>query len=100
MLALVGRHSLRSCDAYMVYWVQGASRRNCRQKHSKTSFFPKKFFLFSRTSRVRFWCLILWYLWIGRAKHPGPDPPCHLAIEVFNVGGWLAHGDLVLEAKN
>ena len=23
---------------------------------------------------------------------------CHLAIEVFNVGGWLTHGDLALEA--
>ena len=43
--------------------------------------------------------MILWYLWIGRAKHPGPGPPCHLAIEVFNVGGWLTHGDLALEAK-
>ena len=37
--------------------------------------------------------------WIGRAKHPGPGPPCHLDIEVFNVGGWLTHGDLALEAK-
>ena len=46
-----------------------------------------------------FWGLILWYLWIGRAKHPAPGPSCHLAIEVFNVGGWLTHGDLALEAK-
>ena len=29
MLALVGRESLHSYDACMVYWVQGASRRNC-----------------------------------------------------------------------
>ena len=48
---------------------------------------------------MRFWGLILWYLWIGRAKHPGPGPPCHLAIEVFNVGGWLTHGDLALETR-
>ena len=38
MLALVGRPSLGSYDACMVYWVQGASRRNCRQKQGKTSF--------------------------------------------------------------
>ena len=44
MLALVGRPSLHSCDACMVYWVQGASRRDCRQKHGKTSFSPKKVF--------------------------------------------------------
>ena len=25
--------------------------------------------------------------------------PCHFAIEVFNVGGWLTHGDLALDAK-
>ena len=48
---------------------------------------------------MRFWGLILWYLWIVRAKHPGPAPPCHLAIEVFNVGGGLTHGDLALEAR-
>ena len=26
-------------------------------------------------------------------------PPCHLAIEVFNVRGWLTLGDLALEAR-
>ena len=43
--------------------------------------------------------MVLWHLWIGRARNPGPAPPCHLAIEVFNVGSWLTHGDLALEAK-
>ena len=38
-------------------------------------------------------------LWVGRAKHPGPAPPCHFAVEVFNVGGWLTHGDLALETR-
>ena len=79
MLALVGRPSLQGYDACMVYWVQGASRRDCRQKHGKTSFSPKKVFLFSRNYQKRFWVLIHWYLWIGRAKHPGPGPPHHLA---------------------
>ena len=55
MLALVGRPSLHSYDACMVCRVQGASRRNCRQKHGKTSFSPNRVFLFSRNSRVRFW---------------------------------------------
>ena len=91
MLASVGRPSLHSYDACMVYWVQGTSRRNCRPKHGKTSFSPDRVFLFSRNSRVRFWGLIL--------KHPMPGPPCHLAIEVFNVGGWLTHGDLALDVK-
>ena len=72
MLASVGRPSLHGYDACMVYWVNAALRRNCRQKQDKTSFFPRKVFLFSRNSQKRFWGLILWYLWIGRAKHPGP----------------------------
>ena len=61
--------------------------------------FLLKVFLFSRNYHKRFWGLILWYLWIGRAKNPGPGSPCHLAVEVFNVGGWLTHGDLALDAR-
>ena len=64
----------------------------------RTLFLLKKFFLFSRNSLKRFWGLLLWYLWIGRAKNPGPASPHHLAVEVFNVGGWLTHGDLALDA--
>ena len=43
--------------------------------------------------------LILLHLWIGRAQHPGPAPPLsqQVVVEVFNVGGWLTHGDLALE---
>ena len=39
-----------------------------------------------------FGVLFIWHLWISRAQHPGPG-----CIEVFNLGGWLTHGDL--EAK-
>ena len=47
----------------------------------------------------RFWGLILWHFWVGRARHPGPSSTSpHLGIEVLNVGGWLTHGDLALEA--
>ena len=81
-----------------VYWVQGALRRHRRLKYGKTSFSPFRAFLFSRNSRVRFWGLILWHLWIGRARHPGPTSlHHHVGIEVLNVGGWLTLGDLALE---
>ena len=40
--------------------------------------------------------MILWYLWIGRAKRPGPG---NLELEVVNVGGWLTHGDFALKTK-
>ena len=98
MLAL-GRPSLHGYDACMVYWVQGASRRNCRQKYGETSFSPRNVFLFSRNPQKRFWGLVFWHLWIGRAKNPGPGYSHHLSIEVFNVGGWLTHGDLALDAE-
>ena len=49
----------------------------------------------SRISLYKFWGKILWYLWIGRARHFGP-PSNNLDVEVFNVGGFLTHGDHVL----
>ena len=39
---------------------------------------------------------MLWLLWVGRARHPGPFSRS-MSVEVFNVGGWLTHGDLALE---
>ena len=64
----------------------------------KTLFHPFLFFglLVSRISFFRFWGKILWYLWICRARHPGP-PSNNLDVEVFNVGGFLTHGDYVLD---
>ena len=41
---------------------------------------------------------ILWYLWIGRARHPGL-PSNNLDVEVFNVGGFLTRGDYVLDTN-
>ena len=43
--------------------------------------------------------MLVWHLWIGRARHPGPSSSNPLfSIEVFNVGGWLTHCDFALEA--
>ena len=55
-------------------------------------------FLQKKVFQKRFWGLVFWYLWIGRAKNPGPGSSHHLSVEVFNVGGWLTHGDLTLDA--
>ena len=88
MLALVGRPSLHGNDACMVYWITGAFRS------------PFRIFLLSRNSRNRFWGLVFWHLWIGRAWHPGPNSSSpHLGVEILNVGGWLTHGDLALDAR-
>ena len=98
MLALVGRPSLHGSYACMVCWTKVAPRGKYRQTNGKTSFSPFRVFLFSRNSRERFWCLVFWHLWIGRARHPGPSfTSHHLGIEVLNVGGWLTHGDLALD---
>ena len=98
MLSLAGQPSLLGYDAFMVCRIKGTLRGICRQKHCKTSFSPFRVFLFSQNSRVWFWGLILWLLWVGRARHPGPTPILQrVGVEVFNVGGWLTHGDLSLE---
>ena len=99
MLALVGRPSLRGNYACKVYWNKGALRRNCRQKQNKTSFSPFWVFLFSRNPTKRFCGLIFWHFWAGRARHPGPpSQPFSVSLEFLNVGGWLTHGDLALDA--
>ena len=56
-------------------------------------------FLYSRNSTKRFLGLILWHFWAGRTRHPGPLSQLHsVSLEFFNVGGWLTHGDLALDA--
>ena len=98
LLALAGQPSLHGYDACMIYWAKGALRRNRRQKYCKASFSPFRVFLLSRNSkvRVRFWGLVIWHLWIGRARHPGPPPPDQFfGLEVFNVG----YGDFALDAR-
>ena len=98
MLALAGQPSLRGRDACIVFRAQGASWRNCRQHFRRTSFSPLFVFLLSRICGV-LWCgVVLWHLWIGRARHPGPGSVPFL-VEVLNVGGWLTHCDFALDVE-
>ena len=100
LLASVGQPSLHGYYACMVYWNKGALRRNCRLKQHETSFSPFWVFLFSRNPAKRFWGLIFWHFWAGRARHPGaPSQPRHVSLEFHNVGGWLTHGDIALDAE-
>ena len=79
--------------------LAGAPWRNCRQTQNKTSFCPSWVFLFSRNLTKKFWGKIFWHFWAGRARHPGPpSQPQHFSLEFHNVGGWLTHGDLALDA--
>ena len=55
-------------------------------------------FLLSRLSGFLWGGVVLWHLWIGRGRHPGPGSAPFL-IEVLNVGRWLTHGDFALDAK-
>ena len=97
--SLSGQPSLHGYYACMVYWNEGALRRNCRLKQRETSFSPYWVFLISRNPTKRFWGLIFWHLWAGRARHPGPpSQPRHVSLEFHNVGGWLTHGDVALNA--
>ena len=74
--SLVRLPSLHDYYACLVSWNKGALRGNCKQKQGSGCHF--------------------WYLWIGWARHPGPDSQ-GVAVEVFNVGGWLTHRDFALE---
>ena len=60
---------------------------------------PVRFSPLWPASLERFWSVVVWHLWIGRASHPGPSSSHRLfGPEVFNVGGWLTHCDFALEA--
>ena len=50
----------------------------------------------SRNHLKRFWGKLLWHLWNGRARHPGPSLN-NLDIEVFSIGGFVTHGDCALD---
>ena len=98
MLVWKGLPSLLNNDAYFVFWIARAPRDNGRLIDKKTFFPDPVFWSFGKSY------LFLWVLpkdttvsldWSGR--HPGP-PSNNLDVEVFNVGGFLTHGDHVLNA--
>ena len=96
MLTLAGQARFHGDSACMVFWNKEALRGNFRHKLRKTFVSPVRVFLLRLYSSERFWDQVTWHLWIGRARNPGTLG--HLSLEVFNVGGWLTHGDLAMEA--
>ena len=98
MLALAGQPSLHGYYACMVFWAKGCILEKLQAKYTQDLFFS--FLGFSVWSKLFFlvgW-YAFWHSWIGRARHPGPGA-VSFAVEVFNVGGWLTHGDLVLDTE-
>ena len=98
--------SLSDYDACLVSWSSWAVEGNNGRPKRETSFpFPLPrgktwgFFLASRTSKKRFWRKVLWLLWVGRARHPGPVEGGVLSLQALNVGGWLTHGDTALDTS-
>ena len=72
--------------------------RKLQAKYIRMTVFPCRVFLFGRNSLVMFWGLVVWHLWIGRGQAPGPGSQS-FAIEVFNVDGWLSHGDFAPDVE-
>ena len=83
--------------AYKIIKPKGALGGKYGQTEHKTSTSPLFVFLVSKRSLLRFWRCLVWYLWIGEARHLGPGDGT-IGVEVFNnVGGWVTHGDIALE---
>ena len=79
MLALVARPSLHGNYACLVYQVQGGTPGEIAGKNMVRPLF-----------------LLYWFFCLVRILGKGFWG--HLGIEVLNVGGWLTHGDLALDA--
>ena len=56
-------------------------------------------FLVSKRTIFFFWGLVIWMLYVGRARHPGPRivraSPGFLSVEFANIGSWLTYGILL-----
>ena len=98
MPAWWGLLNLSGYDACWVTKLKEAPGGKHGQTKHETSHSPLYVFLVSKRSLLRFWGCLVWHFWIGTARHPGPKSGS-IGIEVFNVGGWLTHGDLALETE-
>ena len=87
--------SLSGYDACLVIKASRAPGGRVGQIKCKTPNSPLALFLVSSHSLWWFWGCLVWHLWIGRARHPGPG--VGLGVEVFNISGWLTNGDLALD---
>ena len=101
---LVARREPTPCynDAYSVGTPNRAFLGKGWLKNGKTMISPflGRFFLASKRTICFF--VLLWVLYIGRARHPGPGPrvftPGQLSVEFADVGGWLTSGDFALDS--
>ena len=82
MLAWWGLLSLSGYDAYEVIKPKGAPGGKYGQTERKTLTSPLFVFLVSKRSLLRFYGCLVWYLWIGEARHPGPGDGT-IGVEVF-----------------
>ena len=89
--------TLSGSDACLVIKPSRAPGGRVGRKKYKTPNSPLALFLVSLHSLWWFWGCLVWHLWIGRARHPGPGSG--LGVEVFNISGWLTNGDFALEAE-
>ena len=97
MLAWWRLLSLSGRDACLVIKLTRAPGEKSGLKHGKTSLSPSSVFLVSSHSLKFYWGCLVWHLWLGRARHPGPGS---VGIEVFNVGGWLTNGDFAADTSS
>ena len=93
MLAWWGLLSLSGYDACLVIKPTRAPGGKSGLKYGKTSLSPLSIFLVSSHSLKFVLGCLVWHLWLGRARHPGPGSGS-VGIEVFNVGGWLTNWGL------
>ena len=97
MLAWLRLLSLIGNDACWVIRLTRAPGGNNGQREYESSNPPLAVFLVSLHSLIFFCGCLVWHLWMGRARHPGPRR-IGVGVEVFNLSGWLTNGDLAMDA--
>ena len=91
-------------DAYLMGTPNGACGERYGQTDCKTKFSSLFYcgFLVSKRTIFFFWGLVVWMLYIGRARHPGPRidrvSPGFLSVEFANIGSCLTYRDFALDS--